>query len=689
MSLFLLRAVVVAVLAAGVGYLLVRGVRAVAHRLLWRVRRRLILSYVFIGFVPALLIVAFFVLGAFLLFSNLSAYLVRADVQRIGDWAALTARRAAVEVGRSSGGAAAGVLKRQQVASAREFPGVSIAIVPADVSCGDDAVPQEPAHAVTPPVAYAGPWSHVAPPRGLPSWIDCGGFQGALVYVPAADVVTSTGVGVAARPDGSAMADAPADTRLLVRAVAFPDTPGTRYAVLVDVDVDATLIQQVRRDTGVQLGGITALTHGASPLVGRKSDGASAERWLDGSALPLASISLFEYRDWDSGRAGTAVMVMRMSVAEIYNRIASAPGSTTTRDLVFVLLAVVGTLFLVIESMALIAGLMLARSITGSVHELFTGTQRVGRGDFTHKIKVRAPDQLGDLARSFNDMTASIEDLLLQASEKKRLEEELRIAHDIQMSLLPHGRLDVPGLSITAVCVPAHEVGGDYYDFLPLDDDRLAVLIADVSGKGTSAALYMAELKGLVLSLSRIYTSPRALLIAANRLLAEHLNMRSFITLTYAVVDLRARTMTYARAGHTPLMYLPARGGADRRVEVLAPNGLVLGLTLDDGSLFERLLEEETISLHAGDVLLFYTDGVTEAMDVHDDWFGDERLSRLIEAHADLPAVELRERVLREIAAFVGDAPQHDDLTMIILKVEEAPDVHDRTGRHLPDAVAG
>src|SRR5436853_2256490 len=110
------------------------------------------------------------------------------------------------------------------------------------------------------------------------------------------------------------------------------------------------------------------------------------------------------------------------------------------------------------------------------------------------------------------------------------------------MSLLPQGALEIPGLSITAVCVPAREVGGDYYDFLPLDDHRVGLLIADVSGKGTSAALYMAELKGLVLSLSRIHTSPRELLMAANGIIANNLDARSFITMTYAVVDVRAWT---------------------------------------------------------------------------------------------------------------------------------------------------
>ncbi len=154
-------------------------------------------------------------------------------------------------------------------------------------------------------------------------------------------------------------------------------------------------------------------------------------------------------------------------------------------------------------------------------------------------------------------MTSSIEELLQQKAEKERLEQELRIARSIQMSLLPHGSLVFPGVSLSGHCVPAREVGGDYYDFLPLDEARIGILIADVAGKGTSAALYMAELKGLMLSLSELHASPRQLLIAANRIISKHLDARSFITMMYAVVDLRARTITLARAGHCPLVYVP------------------------------------------------------------------------------------------------------------------------------------
>ena len=162
-----------------------------------------------------------------------------------------------------------------------------------------------------------------------------------------------------------------------------------------------------------------------------------------------------------------------MTMADIYRRIIDAPtlcagaarprpGPRSSSS------AIVGVLFLVIQVVAFVMGLALARSITGSVHELFAGTERVRRGDFTHKIPIRSRDQLGELAESFNSMTASIEDLLQQKAEKERLEQELRIARNIQMSLLPQGALAMPGVSLTAHCEPAREVGGDYYD-LPAD----------------------------------------------------------------------------------------------------------------------------------------------------------------------------------------------------------------------------
>jgi sigma-B regulation protein RsbU (phosphoserine phosphatase) len=149
------------------------------------------------------------------------------------------------------------------------------------------------------------------------------------------------------------------------------------------------------------------------------------------------------------------------------------------------------------------------------------------------------------------------------------------------------------------------------------------------------------------------------------------------------VVDLRAQTMTYARAGHTPLIYLSAKPrGTPRQARILAPNGMVLGLKLDQGEMFERLLEEATIPLTSGDLFVFFTDGITEAMTRLDDFFGEQRLGQLVAEHAELPADELRERVFREVTAFVAGAPQHDDMTLILMRIEDLGRVN------LPEPVA-
>jgi sigma-B regulation protein RsbU (phosphoserine phosphatase) len=334
-----------------------------------------------------------------------------------------------------------------------------------------------------------------------------------------------------------------------------------------------------------------------------------------------------------------------------------------------VALVVIGGLFFVIECTALVMGMALARSITGAVHELFVGTEHVRDGDFGHRIIVRTHDQLGELADSFNAMTGSVKNLLREAAEKKRLEEELRIARRIQMSLLPRDTTTIAGVTVSATCVPAREVGGDYYEFVRLGDHRLGILVADVSGKGTSAAFYMAELKGVFLSLSRIHGSPKQLLVEVNRIIAPHIDDRSFITMMYVVLDLEQNTLTYARAGHTPLIYVRGES-ATRKAEVLAPSGLVVGL---DGfqTQFDELIEEDSLDVGRGDVAVLFTDGISEAMNDETDLFGEERLGALVESHASLDASDLRDQILASVKAFVGDADQHDDMTLVLFKIDE------------------
>jgi sigma-B regulation protein RsbU (phosphoserine phosphatase) len=454
---------------------------------------------------------------------------------------------------------------------------------------------------------------------------------------------------------------------LIVRAV----RAGRPGFVVVDVPIDGGMISRLHDATGVKAGSIS-LGDGDGSLSVPSPGGRQGEQAL---LLFGTSMAFFDSTDWDTGKVRRATVVMTYRLNELYRRLARAQqaqlGTVPISDLILVVLAVVAGLFLVIQIVALIMGLALARSITSSIHELFMGTERIQQGDFTHRISITTKDQLGELADSFNQMTGSIEHLLLTAAEKKRLEEELRIARQIQMSLLPRGPLDVPGLAVTALCVPAREVGGDYYDLFPLPGDRLGVLIADVAGKGTSAALYMAELKGIVLSLSQIYPSPRQLLIEVNRIISTNLDSRTFITMTYAVIDLTAATMTYARAGHTPLLYMPGPSAPTRGAQILTPSGMVLGLRIDGAAeKFSELLEEERVCLYPGDTIVLYTDGITEAMNGESDLFGDNRLSNIVEEHGHLESGELRERILREIEAFVGAADQHDDMTMILMKVQ-------------------
>jgi serine phosphatase RsbU (regulator of sigma subunit) len=554
--------------------------------LLWRVSRKLMLSYVLVGAVPILLLITFSLLAFVLVFFDISSYLVHTRVAHLTEQATVFGRTTLFEIERAAKADYERIVVRREEAIASRYPGVSVIVMP------DDQVPK---------------------------WVSRAGFAGLV------------------------------ERGRTARAVAFSSRSGRRDAVVVDLPVDSTVDEAALAQAGITLGD-------------------ERRRTLFNTATYLT------YINWETGASERIPVAMSVDVPTLYNWLGGNRAGEANLNFNRILLSMlvgIGVLLLVIEVVALGNGLALARTITTSVDELFTGTERVKSGNFEQRIAVRSEDQLGLLAASFNDMTARIQDLLVEQDEKRRLEQELKIARDIQMSLLPHAALQAPGMSVAALCAPAREVGGDYYDFLPLPDDRIGLLIADVSGKGTSAALYMAELKGLMLSLSRIHTSPRALLIDANEIIAKHLDSRSFITMTYAIFDRRARTLTCARAGHTPFMRIASGGHGSRRVDVLAPDGMVLGLNLDRGERFQRCLEELTLPIEEGDLLFFFTDGISEAMDGDGSFFGESRLSALLAEHAALPPEAIRDRLMSEVAGFVQGQPQHDDITMVIVKINE------------------
>ena len=641
-------------LAVSAGYFGWRLFVLTQRRLLWRVRRKLILSYIFIGVVPALLIVIFFLLSGVLIFMSVSAYLFKDGYDAMVDYVKLATEATASEMSRSPELAEQSVGRIYRNAS-RPYPVLSQVYIPA--AAASDRTGTVPRANPLPDRIELGPWDHMTAPQSVPAWLTRQGFPAGTIVLPS--------------PDN------PAEVELVIRSALPVVVRGTVTGfVITDLPIGVEMVQRLQALTGVQPGLATVIAETADQpaALARTADSSSGTGL---TTLFRKSLIFLDYQDWQTGAPRRVSISLSYRPVELYRQLSGAQQiilrGRTLGEWAVVILLLIAVLFLTIEIVALSMGLALARSITSSIHELFMGTERVRHGDFGHRIDVHTNDQLGELAGSFNQMTGSIEGLLQTAAEKKRLEEELRIARVIQMSLLPRGPLDVPGLGITALCVPAREVGGDYYDFFRLAGDRLGVLIADVSGKGTSAALYMAELKGLVLALSQRYDSPRELLLEVNRIISEHLDSRSFITMTYVVIDVHRRLMTFARAGHTPLIFLPGPSPAVPAAQVLTPNGMVLGLQVDGApQKFEELLEEQRVDLTAGDVIVLYTDGITEAMNAESDLFGEARLSRIVEEHGHLDSGELRERILREIEAFVGGADQHDDMTMILLKVDRA-----------------
>ncbi|MDZ7261946.1 MAG: SpoIIE family protein phosphatase, partial [candidate division KSB1 bacterium] len=254
--------------------------------------------------------------------------------------------------------------------------------------------------------------------------------------------------------------------------------------------------------------------------------------------------------------------------------------------------------------------------------------------------------------------------LVKESIIKERLEQELKVAHDAQMKLLPKTMPQLEGLDIDAICVTANEVGGDYYDFFLLDENRLAVVIGDVSGKGPEAAFYMAEVKGIIESLSRTYASPKELLIKTNEILYGRIDRKIFITLIYSVIDRSQRKLMFSRAGHCPLIYCPGGNGQARFIE---PRGL--GVGLEKGKLFSQIIEEKSLCLHPGDTVLLYTDGVVEARNSQQEEFGEQHFLEVTAQWAHLNCSEIKNKIVEEVRAFSGPTRPHDDLTMVVMKL--------------------
>lgn len=305
-----------------------------------------------------------------------------------------------------------------------------------------------------------------------------------------------------------------------------------------------------------------------------------------------------------------------------------------------------------------------ARYLTRPLSALGKGAEAIGQGDLEYRVQVDTRDEFGTLADTFNRMASDLREyistLKRTTAEKERMLKELEIAKGIQQSFLPDAAPELPGFDLAGYNLPALEVGGDFYDFIPLDTDHYGLVIADVSGKGVPAALFMALSRTLIRASATSVDDPVRSIREANRHIFADSKTSMFVTLFYAVLDCREKSLMFVNAGHNPPLYLGAGTGS---VRLLNAEGIALGV------LDEIELKSVSIPLHSGDVVVLYTDGVTEAMNEKDEEYGIERLMKCVEDTKSLSSQAIIDAIVREVTAFAGTHPQHDDITVMVLKV--------------------
>jgi len=316
--------------------------------------------------------------------------------------------------------------------------------------------------------------------------------------------------------------------------------------------------------------------------------------------------------------------------------------------------------YLLIGLIAVIMGIGLAyamfRKLTGSINEIVIDVEQIADGDLEHTIRNVNTAEFAKLESGINTMVKKIR---VYTEELERKKAELKVAADIQDAFLPNNIPHPAHFDLSALSIPAREVGGDFYDVIHEEDQaRYALVVADVAGKGVPASLFMALSRTAVRIISRWEKTPQRVVENSNTTFIKDAGSTSFVTLFYAILDERSRTLTYVNAGHNP----PLLCRADATLEELLPTGPVIGL-LDTPA-----YREGVVTMGSGDMLVMYTDGVTEAMNGEGELFSDDRLREIVIAGHTESAQAMVERIRTEVASFCGSAPQSDDITIMVLK---------------------
>lgn len=613
---------------------LFRAFKWIKGHALWSLRNRLLVVYTLIGVLPLALLFLLIGLSGWALMSELAIYLASSALDR-----RLESLQGAVQsLQRISPPDRPNVVSHFAEAFAHSFPGITFYL---QDETGIHSYPANAPHLVVPPG-----WGNV---NGLLVWN--GRFYGWAHEKHDADQITVL---------------APLSNQIVENLV-----PNLGAIGLLEAD-DASKDGKEATAGALGLGESRSdELSGSLDLTGGTASGRTTNRIpppVSRFDIPVAYPSTrWHYHLNTPGKTYPGVLWVKSRPSAVLRSFFS--GTELARGVLFDILMAVAILFLLVELVAIWIGVRLSRRITRSVNQLYEGTRRVIHGDFHNRIPERDHDQLGELGQSFNRMTENLERLLAVEKEKERLQTEIEIAREVQGQLYPKAAPPTCGLKLTVRCDPARMVSGDYYDYQDIGSGQLAFAIGDVAGKGISAALLMATLQAALRAQITNYQpagsernrtsalNAATLVSALNKQIFAHTPPEKYATFFFGLFDEPSRTLTYTNAGHlSPLLF------RKDKVLPLDSNGTVVGAFP-----FAKY-DESRLSITAGDLLVCYTDGITEPENAYGEMFGEERLIDLIQKYMHREDQEIVALILEAVRSWTGTPELYDDMTLLLAR---------------------
>jgi len=605
-------------------YFTVRLVPWVRTRVLWSLRNRLIVAYLFMAVVPVVLLVAMIGIATYLFYLQLGAHLlndaVEARTSVIDTDADTIAGAIEREASHMSAPVGTDMLSRPIIAGLiadeqTEWPGLTVSL-----NRGQPLLATTDGKRFARMVAYQDQLSFVAVQRRT---IPAGSFT-VLVIAPLTPEILD---------------DFPQELVPIQMILMRPAAPGAA------------------RGFSLEIGGMLYVP--GEQIASSKRGLPASRSWLDRHIHGNSTFDVFHIGEQGKDAPKAPVLAsfwLRPAMVNqgLFNSLGALGPS------LLALLAAAGVIFLVLEVGALAIGTILTRTITRSVGDLYDATLHVRRGDFSHRVRVLNRDQLGALGESFNEMTSSISELIDGQRERQRLENEVEIAREVQQQLFPHTIPSLPGLELAAICRPARIVSGDYYDFISLDRSRVGIALADISGKGIFAALLMASLQAALRSTASLegHAGTSEIVSRLNQHLFRNTSDDRYATLFYAVYDSDEKTLTYTNAGHLAPILLE-----NGSVRALDQGGTVVGL-------FEETAYTEcTFAVRPGTLLVAFSDGLTEPESVYGEEFGMERLNAEVLRLRDARAARIAENLVAAAEQWAGTPEQADDITVVVARM--------------------